>query len=166
LTAEAFRKKEGLNVDREMAAGILQTLYRVCPEVPRWQQSAVDEVLRTRRIVSPTGREFPFVGYILDKDDKGDLDYEIKKQIWSRLPQDMGSWILGLGLIDIYYTSNEWGRLLTPIIPVHDSVLIEVPIKEVTKAKGLAILLLTRYIWGMDLPVDMKQGDNWYNASL
>jgi DNA polymerase I-like protein with 3'-5' exonuclease and polymerase domains len=165
LTAEAFRKKAGMNVDSVMAQRIIDTLYRVCPEVPRWQQSAVDEVLRTRRLVSPTGREFPFVGYIVDKKDKGELDYEIKKQIWSRLPQDMGSWILGLGIIDMYYTSNEWGKLLTPLIPVHDSVLIECPRKEVTKAEALASKLLTRYIWDMDFPIDMKRGNNWYEAS-
>lgn len=165
LTAEAFRKKAGMSVDRSMAARIIDTLYRVCPEVPRWQSAVCDEVLRTRRLKSPTGREFPFVGYILDKDDKGELDYEIKKQVWSRLPQDMGSWILGLGLIDMYYTSNEWGKLLTPLIPVHDSVLIECPIKKVTEAEALALKLLTRYIWGMDFPAEMKKGDNWYAAS-
>lgn len=165
LTAEAFRKKAGLQVDRSMAVRIIDTLYRVCPEVPRWQKAAVDEVLRTRRIKSPTGREFPFVGYILDKKDKGELDYEIKKQVWSRLPQDMGSWILGLGIIDMYYTSNEWGKLLTPLIPVHDSVLIECPRKEVTKAEILVTKLLTRDLWGITFPVEMKRGDNWYNAS-
>lgn len=165
LSAEAFRKKSGQTVDRAMAVRIIDTLYRVCPEVPRWQKSAVDEVLRTRRIKSPTGREFPFVGYIVDKDDKGELDYEIKKQVWSRLPQDMGSWVLGLGLIDMYYNSNEWGKLLTPLIPVHDSVLIECPIERSKEGSELALKLLTRYIWDMDFPAEMKTGDNWYAAS-
>lgn len=166
LSAEAFRKKAGQQIDGKTAERIIQTLYRVCPEVPRWQKSVCDEVLRTRRLKNPfTGREFPFVGYIVDKKDKGELDYEIKKQVWSRLPQDMGSWILGLGLIDMYYTSNEWGRLLTPLIPVHDSVLIECPSNKVTEASALAIKLLSRYIWGMDFPAEMKQGDNWYAAS-
>src|SRR5207245_830181 len=41
LSAEAFRKKSGLVVDQSMAVRIIDTLYRVCPEVPRWQQSAV-----------------------------------------------------------------------------------------------------------------------------
>lgn len=165
LSAEAFRKKTGMPVDERMATVILQTLYRICPEIPRAQQAMCDEVLRTRRLVSPTGREFPFVGYILDKNDKGELDYEIKKQVFSRQVQDMASWVLGLGIIDMYYISNEWGKLLTPLIPVHDSVLIEVPSKKVTEAGDLASKLLTRYIWGMDFPVDMKQGDNWYIAS-
>lgn len=165
LTAEAFRKKSGAKVDVKMAERIIQTLYRVCPDVPRWQKAVCDEVLRTRRLKSPTGREFPFNGYIVDKKDKGELGYEIKKQVWSRLPQDMGSWILGLGIIDMFYTSNEWGKLITPIIPVHDSVLIECPIKKETEASALAVSLLSRYIWGMDFPVDMKKGDNWYAAS-
>jgi len=165
LSAEAFRKKTGMPVDVQMANVILDTLYRICPEIPRVQRAMCDEVLRTRRLVSPTGREFPFVGYILDKNDKGELDYEIKKQVYSRQVQDMASWILGLGIIDMYYTSNEWGRLLTPLIPVHDSVLIEVPRKEVSKAEILATKLLTRDLWGITFPVDMKRGDNWFNAS-
>lgn len=166
LTAEAFRKGSGAIIDAGDASRILQTLYRVCPEVPRWQAAACDEVLRTRCLISPTGRQFPFPGYILDK--AGELDYEIKKQIWSRLPQDMGSWVLGLGLIDIY-TSPYWQTLLTPIIPVHDSLLIEVPEDRVQEAEGVALKLLTRYLWGMDWIAEVKKegigGDNWYDVS-
>lgn len=166
LSAEAFRKKEGIQVDVKKANVILDTLNRICPEIKRSQTAMCDEVLRTRRLKSPfTGREFPFVGYIVDKKSPGELDYEIKKQVFSRLCQDMASWVLGLGLIDMYYTSNEWGRLLTPLIPVHDSVLIEVPSKKVKEASDLALKLLSRYIWGMDFPAEMKQGDNWYAAS-
>src|SRR5258706_3822765 len=166
LTAEAFRKKAGMSVDVKQATTILDVLYKICPDIPRAHQAMCDEVLRTRRLKNPyTGREFPFVGYIVDKDNKTELDYEIKKQVYSRQVQDMGSWILGLGLIDLYYTSNEWGKLLTPLIPVHDSVLIECPSKKVTEASALAIKFLTRYLWGMDFPVDMKTGDNWYIAS-
>ena len=65
----------------------------------------------------------------------------------------------------MYYTSNEWGKLLTPLIPVHDSVLIECPSKKVTEGSALALRLLSRYIWGIDFPAEMKTGDNWYSAS-
>lgn len=167
LSAEAFRKGEGQVVTNDMAARILQTLYRVCPEVPRWQGHVVDEVLRTRQLRSPTGRLFNWVGYITDK-KSGELDYEIRKQVWSRLPQDMGAYVLGLGLIDLYYTSNEWGRLVTPLIHVHDALLIEAPVDRVQDAKALAVSSLSRYIWGMDFPAEVSKkgtGTNWYAVS-
>src|SRR5947207_435112 len=39
LTAEAYRKGKGQVVNSLMAQRILDTLYRVCPEVPRWQKA-------------------------------------------------------------------------------------------------------------------------------
>ena len=166
LSAEAFRKKTGMQVNVKQAGIILQTLDRVCPEIKRSQTAMCDEVLRTRKLKSPfTGREFAFNGFIMDKKSPGELDYEIKKQVFSRLPQDMAAWVLGLGLIDIYYTSNEWGKLLTPIIHVHDALLIEAPTARLQEAEALALKCLSRYIWGMDFPAESKKGSNWYACS-
>lgn len=168
LTAEAFRKGDGQVVTGDMAGRILQTLYRVCPEVPRWQSHVCDEVLRTRQLRSPTGRVFNWVGYIKDR-KSGELDYEIRKQVWSRLPQDMGAYVLGLGLIDMYYTPNVWGNVMNPLIHVHDALLIEVPIAKVEVAKPLAVSMLSRYIWEMDFPAETSnkgsKGTNWYVVS-
>lgn len=168
LTAEAFRKGTGQVITNEMATRILQTLYRVCPEVPRWQSHVCDEVLRTRQLKSPTGRVFHFVGYIKDK-KSGELDYEIRKQVWSRLPQDMGAYVLGLGLIDMYYTPNVWGNVLTPLVHCHDALLIEVKKENVQAAKSLAVTMLSRYIWGMDFVAETSnkviKGTNWYVVS-
>jgi len=167
LDAEALRKGTGMRFDSAKAQQVLDVLYRVCPEVPRWQQSVADEVLRSRKLVSPTGRVFSFAGYIVgDKADE--IDYEIKKQIWSRLPQDMGAYVLGQGLIDLYYNSNEWGKLVTPIIHCHDALLIEVPNDRVQDAEALAVKTLSRYIWSMHFPAESKEvtnRSNWYVVS-
>lgn len=166
LSAEAFRKKLGMQVDSKQALVILETLNRICPEIKRSQTAMCDEVLRTRRLKNPfTGREFPFIGYIVDKKKPGELDYEIKKQVFSRLPQDMAAWVLGLGLIDMFYTSNEWGKLITPLIHVHDALLIEVPIAKLQEAEALALKHMTRYLWGMDWIAESKKGTNWYECS-
>jgi len=168
LTAEAFRKKEGISVDAKMAVTILETLYRICPDIRRVQQAMCDEVLRTKRLKNEyTGREFAFNGWIADKKHKGEVDYEVKKQIYSRKVQDMAAYVLGLGLIELYYTSNEWGKLVTPLIHVHDALLIEAPIDRVQEAKALAVKTLTRYIWNMDFPAEVskKDGVNWYAVS-
>ncbi|HJW28728.1 MAG TPA: DNA polymerase, partial [Saprospiraceae bacterium] len=166
LTAEAIRKGKGMIVDVQMATTILEVLYRVCPEIKRWQDSVVEEVLRTRKLKNPyTQREFTWLGYIVDRKNKGELDYEIKKQVWSRLPQDIGAYVLGLGLNELYYESGEWGKLVTPLIHVHDALLIEAPIARVDEAEALAVKALSRYIWEMDFPAEMKRGDNWYEAS-
>lgn len=166
LSAEAFRKKLGMQVDSKQALVILETLNRICPEIKRSQTAMCDEVLRTRRLKNPfTGREFPFIGYIVDKKKPGELDYEIKKQVFSRLPQDMAAWVLGLGLIDMFYTSNEWGKLITPLIHVHDALLIEVPIAKLQEAEALALRCMNRYLWGMDWIAESKKGTNWYECS-
>jgi uracil-DNA glycosylase len=166
LTAEAFRKGDGQSISTEMAARILQVLYKVCPEVPRWQSHVCDEVLRTRQLVSPTGRVFHWVGYIKDR-KSGELEREIKKQAWSRIPQDIGAFVLGQGLIDMYYNSGEWDKLLGPRIHCHDALLIEVPKDRITEGKALAIKLLSRYIWSMDFPAEVKNkpGINWAEVS-
>lgn len=166
LSAEAFRKKEGIQVDAKMAQTIIDVLYRICPEVPRVQNAMCEEVMRTRRLKSPTGREFTFVGYIADAEKPGELDYEIRKQVLSRCVQDMAAWVLGLGLIDLYYTSNQWGRLVTPLIHVHDALLIEAPSVRLEEAEALTLKYLTRQQWGMDFPASMKKSNkNWYECS-
>lgn len=165
LTAEALRKKKGMVVDARQAEIILQVLYKICPELPRWQQSVADEVLRTRKLRNPfTGRERTWLGYLADSKTKG-LKYEIAKEVWSFPPQDMGAWVLGLGLEDMYYNSGEWGKLLQPLIHVHDALLIECPADRLNDGKALAQKILTRYIWNMDFPADMKVGQNWLACS-
>jgi hypothetical protein len=44
-------------------------------------------------------------------------------------------------------------------------LLIEAPTDRVQEAEPLALKYLTRYIWGMDFPAEMKKGTNWYAAS-
>ncbi len=77
--------------------------------------------------------------------------------------------MLGLGLIDLYYTPNVWGRVLTPLIHVHDALLIEAKVGEVEVAKALAVKTLSRYIWEMDFPAEtsnkVSKGTNWYVVS-
>ena len=165
LTAEAIRKGKGMHVDVGMAKTILEVLYRVCPGLKTWQDKVAMEVLETRKLKNPcTGREFTFLGYIVDKKNKGELDYEIKKQVWSRLPQDIGAYVLGLGLIDLKQHPS-YGHLFQPLVHVHDALLIEAPIDRIDEAEAIVLQTLSRYIWEMDFPAESKRGDNWYAAS-
>lgn len=170
LNAEAFRKGQDLRVTVEQTQFMLDTFFRVFSGIKTWHVRVLDEVQRTRRLRCPlTGRERTWLGYIVETNKRspqfGSVSYEISKQVWSFLPQWIGAYVLGLGLIDIYYNSGEWGKLLTPLVHVHDALLIEAPSDRVVEAKALALKLLTREMWGIKFPADMKTGKNWYEAS-
>lgn len=165
LNAEAYRKGEGATLTTKQVQYMIDTFFRIFAGVKQWQENVVDEVYTTARLRNPlTGREFTWTGYIRDRKTK-ELKREIKKQVWSRLPQDTAAYVLALGLNDMYYDSGEWGGLLTPVQHGHDALLIETPIDRVEEGKALATRLLTRDAWGITFPVDMKTGPNWFIAS-
>lgn len=170
LNAEAFRKGQDLRLTTVQVQYMLDVFYKVFHGVRDWQKRVMEEVLATRRLRCPfTGRERTWLGYIVEtrkkSPDYGNLKYEIAKQVWSFLPQNMGAWILGLGLIDIYYNSGEWGKLLQPLVHVHDALLIEAPIERVNEAKSMALDYLTRDAFGITFLAEMKTGMNWLEAS-
>jgi hypothetical protein len=77
----------------------------------------------------------------------------------------MAAWVLAEGLCSMYYDSGEWGKLLQPLIHVHDALLIETPIERVEEGKALALKLLSRELWGMKFTAEMKTGNNWEECS-
>lgn len=186
LNAEAFRKGEGANtLTTEQVQRGLDTFFLVFNGLRKWQNDVVDEVIKSRKLRNPlTGREFTWTGYLTKQvkyTKPGDtvlrsavvkgkkvyevVDNEVKKQIWSRLPQDTAAYVLALGLIDIYYNTDHWGDLLQPLIHVHDAPLIEAPVERLEEAKAEAIRLLTKDLWGIRFEVSMKTGMDWYTAS-
>lgn len=176
LNAEAFRRGQDLRLTTDQVQFMLDTFFRVFSGVRQWQERVTTEVLQTNRLRCPfTGRERTWHGYIVDtrkklgggriNPDYGRLKYEIAKQAWSFLPQHIGAWILGLGLIDMYYNTDEWGKLLQPLVHVHDALLIETPIARVEEGKALALKLLTREAFGITFLAEMKTGMNWLEAS-
>lgn len=177
LNAEAYRKGSDTRLTVDEVQRGLDTFFQVFSGVKRWQSDVLDEVLQTRRLRCPfTGRERTWLGYIIDmrktlgrgrvNPNYGKLKHEIAKQVWSYLPQHMAAYILALGLIDMYYHSEEWGKLLTPVQHGHDALLIETPIDRVEEGKQLATQYLTRDLWGMSFPCGMKTGHNWHEASI
>lgn len=170
LNATAFRMGQTLRVDAKQVQFMIDTFYRAFPGIKVWQNKVADEVLNTRRLRCPfTGRERTWLGYNVEmrkrNEDYGGLKYEIKKQVWSYLPQNIGAWILGLGLIDLYYNTPHWGKLLTPLIHVHDALLMEAPADRADEAADIAMATLGRNAFGMNFPVEMKRGSNWLEAS-
>lgn len=170
LNAEAFRNNDPQRLTTAQVQYMIDVFYRVFHGVKTWQDSIQQEVLETRRFKNPlTGREFTWLGYIVETRKKnenyGGLKYEIAKQVFARGPQDTAAWVLGLGLIDMYYNSDHWGDLLQPLIHVHDALLIEAPIEREQEAKDAAMKHLTRDAFGISFPAEMKSGYNWLEAS-
>lgn len=170
INAEAFRKGEIYRTTPEGVGKMFDILnYKLFPAVHQWQLSILEEVQKTRKLRCPlTGREFTWLGYIIETNKKspnfGGLKNEIRKQVWSRLPQNMGAWILGLGLYDIYQ-SDDWFTLLTPLIHVHDALLIQTPVERQEEGIVKSVNYLSRDFHGMNFPAEMKVGKNWYECS-
>lgn len=164
LTDEALRKGEGARLNADQMQVIIDKLLNGrFKAVKAWRDGVEAEILRTRELRSPTGRVFHFHGYTYDKKTKG-VSYEVLKQAWSRQPQDMAAWVLADGLIDLW-NSEYWGKLIRPLIHVHDAVLMQTHRSTVEEAQAVGSTFLTRTLWGMKFPSEMKTGMNWAECS-
>jgi uracil-DNA glycosylase family 4 len=165
LNSELFRLGKSQRYSDNEVERMLQTFFSVFSGVRQWHRRLLDEVRQSRQLVNPlTGRVFEWMGFIIDRKTK-DVTREVAKQIWSRLPQDIGAWVLAEGLIDLTYRTSYIPSLLQPLIHVHDALLIQCRIEEVEEAETAALASLSRKMWGMDFPSEMKRGMNWYEAS-
>jgi DNA polymerase I-like protein with 3'-5' exonuclease and polymerase domains len=100
----------------------------------------------------------------MDRKTKGVMR-EVLKQAWSFVPQDVGARVLAEGLIELSnnFVAQELGIQL--LVHVHDACLMQVPIANLTQAKQVAQNCLSRVMYGMHFPCDMKIGRTWYEAS-
>ncbi len=160
LTAEAMRKGGG-TVTEQHAAAIIEAFFKAFPKVRVWQQAIETELLRTRTLRAPSGRERHWPGRIVDV-NTGRVLNEVIKQAWSYKPQEMGAHIMALGVMEIH---EKHRKLLTPLIHVHDAVAFQCKIAEQSEATHTAMQVLSRQYLGMDFPSAMKAGANWYEAS-
>jgi DNA polymerase I-like protein with 3'-5' exonuclease and polymerase domains len=167
INAEMYRKKLPIIFTVDQIDRAQKAMFRIFPGLREYQQSVLDEVFSTKRLRCPfTGRERTWNERVGDR-KTGKVNSQIAKQIWSALPQNMAAWVLALGLTDLYYNapSGVYGELLQPLIHVHDALLFQAPLDKQELAKSTAISYLSRNVWGMDFPSEMKTGANWYEAS-
>ena len=160
LTAESMRKGGGV-VSVAQAAAILEAFFMAFPGVRRWHKAIEDELMQTRTLKSLTGRERHWPGRIVDP-KTGGITREILKQAWAFKPQDIGATILAKGIIDI---TEQHADLLTPLIHVHDACLMQAPLSRKDEAIRVGTAALSREMFGMWFPSEMKVGANWYEAS-
>lgn len=160
LTNAAMRKGTGGVVTVMQAMAMIEAFFKAFPGVRQYHFDVEQELIRTRTLRSLTGRERHWPGRIMD--GNGRVLNEIIKQAWSYKPQELGAHILALGLLQI---RREHGSWLRPLIHVHDAALIECPIDRVEEGKRVATAALSRELYGMWFPTEMKAGATWYEAS-
>lgn len=156
IRASNLAKEIGIN--EHDATKALDAFSYVFPGVPRWHRDTLAEALDTRTLTSPTGRIRTWLGYIYDPVTKG-VKYEVAKEMWSYRPQDMAAWVLGEGAIEL--AGEPYVKLL---IHVHDALLMEGPVERKDELVSYATKALTRRLWDMDFPAEMRVGANWYEA--
>lgn len=165
INAEMFRKGLEKRFTEAEIERAMQAFFNVFRGIKQWHLKICQEVLETKRLRCPfTKREFTWIDRVVDT-KTGELKHEIAKQAWSRLPQNLAAWVLGNGLIDLYYTSGVYGELIQPLIHVHDALAMQARIEDKTLAIETAQRYLTREEWGMKFPTEMKIGMNWLEAS-
>lgn len=152
--------KEAGYASTEHAQKALDAFGYLFPGVPKWHRDTLAEALDTRILKSPTGRVREWDGYIYDAKTKS-IAYETAKEMWSFKPQDMAAWVLALGAMDLA-KNHDW---ITLLIHVHDALVMQAPLTRQEEAVTIAVGALTRRLWGMDYPAEMKVGHNWKEAS-
>lgn len=144
-----------MGTDLQTAERALKAFYYVFDKVPVWHRAVLEEALDTRELKSPTGRICTWQGHIYDAKTKT-VQYETAKEMWSFKPQDMAAWVLALGLYDL--AEVEWLDLL---IHVHDACVMQAELTRRDEAITVAQNALTRVVWNMLYPAEMKFGPNW-----
>jgi uracil-DNA glycosylase family 4 len=163
LSNEALQKQEGMVLTETQTQVITDALLAGRFQgIARWHTDVERELLATRRVTSPTGRQGWWLDYIYDTKTKG-VKNEILKQAWSFAPQDIGGWVLGEGMLAAW-KSGQWARY-RGLIHVHDALLFMALRKDKNEAIDVLTKLLSREMWGMKFLTEMKVGDNWYEAS-
>lgn len=146
----------------------LDAFFRAFRGVRDWQQRRAEQLLRTRKIVSPTGRVRTWLGYITRrvKQPGGTFTIElidkIKKEGWAFEPQDMEGWVLALGLDNV---KTNGAGLIEPLAHVHDELVMQIPESPgrlVDEALEIIGTSMTITQWGMEFPADVGQpSPNW-----
>lgn len=163
LTDEAYRKAEGMPMSESQTTMAMQYLlsHRFAA-IGSWQAAVGEELLRNRYVTSITGRRRYWLGYIYDKRTKS-VQYEILKQAWSAIPQDIGAWVLADGLMTLWRTA--WDEMRHGLIHVHDALLYEVHESIVDEMSRVVTDALTQTKWGMRFSAKVKIGADWKSAS-
>jgi DNA polymerase I-like protein with 3'-5' exonuclease and polymerase domains len=161
LSAEAHRKGEGGQVTEVEALAMIQAFFLAFPGVLEWHKDVERQLIQNRTIVSLSGRERHWPGRIMDRTGTAVMR-EVLKEAYSFGPQEVGARVLAEGMIHLAETCPSSIHLM---VHVHDACLMQTPTALLESAKEIATKALSREMYGMWFPCDMKVGMNWYEAS-
>jgi uracil-DNA glycosylase len=164
MNAEVVRKGEGGQVTHQQMLRATDAFFRQFRGVRDYHLNIVDQILRTRKVKSITGREREWPSYVYDGRKKS-VTKKIKKQGYSFPPQDMAAWVLAEGLHALTQLTSR--TLCKPLIHVHDELVIQIPKRPRLREEATAAIreCLTMKLWGMEFPCDVgKAAANWKEA--
>jgi DNA polymerase I-like protein with 3'-5' exonuclease and polymerase domains len=164
LTAEAHRRGGAGMVNEQQGTAMLEAFFLAFPGVRQWHAAVEQEVMQSRTVVSLSGRERHWPGRVVDR-KTGGITREILKQAWSFVPQDVGAWVLAEGIIAVANDKRCQDMDVQLMVHVHDAVLMQVPERYLPEAIYRTAKLLSRTMYGMWFPCEMKTGSNWYKVS-
>jgi DNA polymerase I-like protein with 3'-5' exonuclease and polymerase domains len=151
-----------LGVDELTATKIIRAYDKTFVGIPIYHDAIASQMGRDRTWRSPTGRFRRFLDRIIDK-STGMVHYEYLKKGWSGPPQDMAAKVLAEGLFNM---RKKYPHLLTPLVHVHDALLISAELSHKHEAVAAVRECLTITEWDMQFTCGVSVGPNWYIASL
>jgi len=160
--ARANQLAKELGVDEWTAIRIIDAYDKTFVGVPIYHDSVSSQMARDRTWRSPTARFRRFLDRIIDK-ETGGVHYEYLKKGWSGPPQDMAAFVLAKGLFRL---RDEARGLLTPLVHVHDALLISARLVDKAEAVATVRECLTITEWDMQFSSGVSVGPNWFVASL
>lgn len=186
LSKDAHSKGVGVRVETAEVERLRRLFYKLLPGIRRWQAEASEEVARTRKLVSPTGRQRWWLGYVtqnvrtaavrptdyvLQEFERGGkrwaqiLARKVQKEVWSFQPQDMAAWVLAEGLERLDEERRRAGLRIEPLLHIHDEVVLQVPERDAARARPLIREALTVERWGLRFECDVGEpARNWRDA--
>lgn len=157
---ETYRMFSMINEITEKEASVIIDLYhRIYPGIRGWHKKIQGQLAKDRTLKNCLGRKCRFL------DRWGE---QLFKSAYSFEPQSTVVDVVNRGLIDIYEDSSDYMKELRLGAQVHDSILMQMPINNLTNiAKSVKAcrkhLNPTLYANGREyvIETDMKIGFNW-----
>lgn len=144
--------KEGIDLPEELCRKILYDVLRDSPLTARWQNETIEQVRRTRTLVTPLGRVREFRGRLTDSLFRSAIAF---------VPQSTVGEMVQLGIQRLYTNCPEF----EPLLNIHDEVLgqclpehQELSIKAIDLAMTIPLEIHQRQLI---IPNEFKVGSSW-----
>jgi DNA polymerase-1 len=148
---------------------VIDATYEKYTGLRDWHSGLIDTVVRTGKLVMPTGREY---NYKATTNRRGEKVWP-RTTIYNYPVQGLGADIMAIIRVDLLKQIELSGLEILPLVTVHDSVVLDTPKANVDKAVEMCFNVFREFpnrwkaLFGCDFNVPLRTevqiGPNWGN---